>query len=513
MSKVPILRRQISLVGRNLGWPGACLIIMLVMAALIRRDEIRAPGHLIEREYNSAIFARAFFFQNNNRVGPWRKDAAVATREQAQVLEPPVTEYLVSLIYRAAGHEELWYARYVTSAFWLIGGVFLYKIARAMLSVIGALLTVGYYLFVPMGVIISRSFQPDSLMMMMFLASLFSVMVYFERPSWHRLILTGIIAGITLLLRPLVVFILLGAFSAMSVSEEAPGRRLLNKRLLVFCIVSLVFPLAYYGYGIYIAGFLGGQAELSFRPYLLSRWQFWLGWFCNAVSVAGPTAFILALFGFFSLREKFTRNLIVGMSIGYFMFGLVFTYHVYSHPYYHIQLFPIIGICAAQFLDGVVNMVQKSLGKTWWIPTTAALLVILYFSYRDVRATLYTEAFEDPQLAKEIGEVVHHSAHTVLVAYHYGVPLQYYGEFAGVPWPSSIDDPFYRRPDAQEQSIQDRLDALSFSPEYYVVTNFPLFESKHRDLQAYLLTNCPAVVRTTRYLIFGACQGSTAKKN
>lgn len=495
----------------NSRWLKICLFVMFLLAALIRRDEIKAPGHLVEREYNSAIFARAFYFEDNDSVETWRKNNAFATIKQLPLLEPPLTEYLVSLIYRILGQEEIWYSRYLTSIFWLIGGIFMYKLTRILLSVDAALIAVGYYLFVPMGVIISRSFQPDSLMMMMFLISLYCQILYFEKPSWRRLLLTGGITGITLLLRPLVLFALFCAFIALSIYKKEPGTSFINKRFLVFCGLSLVFPAAYYGYGIYVEKFLQGQAGLSFRPYLLARWEFWLGWFDSGANVVEHTPLISTLLGFFFVRKNFAKILIIGLTVGYFIFGLVFNFHIHTHPYYHIQFFPVIGICAAPFLLNVGNTVKKLIGRNWWMPVATGILFALYFSYGDVRGTLYTPVFEDPNLDKEIGEMVGHSSRTVFVAYHYGLPLEYYGEFSGMPWSVSIDDPFYRRPDAQEQSVQERLDALGFTPEYFVITNFELYNRKHQDLQIYLDRECSTRLQTTKYLIYSACKALATK--
>jgi 4-amino-4-deoxy-L-arabinose transferase-like glycosyltransferase len=498
--------QQTSFFEQNSRWLKFCLIVLFLLAALIRRDDIRAPGHLIEREYNSAIFARAFYFEDNDSVETWRKNNAFATRETLPLLEPPLTEYLVSLIYRIVGHEEIWYARYLTSIFWLIGGIFMYKIARILLSVDAALLAVGYYLFVPMGIIISRSFQPDSLMMMMFLISLYCIILYFERPSWSWLLLAGSITGITLLLRPLVLFALFCTFIALSIYKKEPGISFINRRFLVFCVLSLVFPIVFYGYGIYLGKFLQGQADLSFRPYLLPRLEFWLGWFNNGADVAEHSALISALFGFFFLRKSIARILVIGLTVGYFIFGVIFTFHIHTHPYYHIQLFPIMGICAASFLLSVGNTVRKLTSGNWWMPVAASMLFALYFSYSDVRSTLYTQVFENPTLDKEIGEIVGHSSRTVFVAYHYGLPLEYYGEFSGLPWPVSIDDPFYRQPDARELSVQERLDALGFTPEYFVITNFELYNRKHQDLQIYLERECSTHLETAGYLIYSSCQ-------
>jgi len=61
---------------------------MFLLATLIRLDEIKAPGHLLDREYTSAIFARAFYFTNNNAIEGWRRDIAVIAKDRQPVLEP-----------------------------------------------------------------------------------------------------------------------------------------------------------------------------------------------------------------------------------------------------------------------------------------------------------------------------------------------------------------------------------------------------------------------------------------
>ena len=501
-----ISQPQTSLLEQHPAWVRLCLVLMFLLAALIRRDEIRAPGHLIEREYNSAIFTRYYYFMGNDNIEEWRKVNAMATMESLPLLEPPVTEYLVSLIFRILGKEEIWYARYLTGLFWLIGGIFMYKITCRLVSEGAALFAVAYYLFVPWGIIISRSFQPDSLMMMMFLISIFCLLLYFERPSWHMLFLAGSITGISLLLRPLVTFGLLCAFTVLFINTKRErGHRLNNIDFWTFNILGLVFPLAFYGYGIFIGKFLQGQADLSFRPYLLGRWEFWRGWFTNGINVTEPAMIVLAVFGFFLLQKISARALIVGLLIGYLMLGVIFTYHIYSHPYYHIQLFPIIAICAGSLLSAVGKIIAQQMRMSWWMPVTATLLLILYSVHRDVRSMLYTTVFEDPDLSSEIGRIVDHSPNTVFVAYHYGLPLEYYGEFVGLPWPVSIDDPFFRRPDARKLSVEERIDGLGFIPKYFIITNFDLYNRLHQDLRTYLENNCAVLTNTKAYLIYASC--------
>jgi hypothetical protein len=87
----------------------------------------------------------------------------------------------------------------------------------------------------------------------------------------------------------------------------------------------------------------------------------------------------------------------------------------------------------------------------------------------------------------------------------YGLPLEYYGEFGGAPWPVSIEDEFYRRPGEKELSVQERIAGLGFEPEYFVITHFDLFHRHHQDLQAYLEENCEVLAQTESYLIYNSC--------
>lgn len=487
-------------------WLAVCLCIMFLLAALIRLDDIRAPGHLLDREYTSAIFARAYFFADNDRVEDWRQDIAVIARDQQPILEPPLLDYMVSIIYRVIGREELHFARYLTGAFWLIGGVFMFLIARKLLSTAEAVVATAYYLFVPMGIIISRSFQPDSLMFMLFLISLYAEIRYFEAPTTKRLLVAAISAGITLLLRPLVLFALFSAFLALSFSRNQNWKKLIDLPLIIFSAVSLLPAVMYYGYGILFAGFMRWKIATSFMPYLLIENDFWLGWFDNVVNVVEYAPLLLAVTGFFLLKQQRTRYLVIALTAGFVLFSVAFTYHIHTHPYYHIQLFPVVALCMAPVAVKSIELLSNADRRTWWVPVVAIALLTVFVGYREVRENLYRYRMEDPVVAQEIGRIVEHSPRTVYVAFYYGLPLEYYGEFGGAPWPVAIEDEFYRRPGERALSVEERLEGLGFVPEFFVITNFDLFNRKHQDLKTYLETNCRIDAQSDQYLVYDSCR-------
>jgi 4-amino-4-deoxy-L-arabinose transferase-like glycosyltransferase len=103
----------------------------------------------------------------------------------------------VSLIYRVIGSEKLWVSHLLTILFWLVGGVFLYLITKKIVSTDAAVLATGYYLFVSLGILISRSFQPDALMILLFLISLYCILRYYERPKLSTLLIAASVTSLT----------------------------------------------------------------------------------------------------------------------------------------------------------------------------------------------------------------------------------------------------------------------------------------------------------------------------
>jgi 4-amino-4-deoxy-L-arabinose transferase-like glycosyltransferase len=486
----------------------AILITIFVLAAAVRLYRLpEQPGVLLDRDYTSAIIARDFFFQHWDNVAPWRKEMAHWLNENRPLLEPPVTEFVVSLLYRAAGGEHVWLARALTSLFWLIGGVFFYSLAKMVVRTEAAVFGTIYYLFVPSGILISRSFQPDSLMMLTFLASLFVIRKYYEEPSWTKLTLAAGVTGLTLVYRPLVLFTLLAAFVALGIAQRGIWKGLFHRTVVSFFVIGLLPTALYYGYGIFIADFFRWKVETSFRPYLLLHSRFWIGWLNGLLEVLGITALIGALVGLPVLRRGLSRALFVGLGLGYVVFGLLFTVHIHTHSYYHAQLIPIIAMPLGVTVAITVRWLRAKWKGYWWLPALGILALAMFSSFQEVRGGLGKQVFESEEVAKEIGALVNHSSRVVFLSPYYGLPLQYNAELTGSYWERSMTYRLYKDP-YQHQSVEDRLRSLRFTPEYFVITDFKEFSSHHADLKEYLTKTCLPLAETPLYLIYHSCKSA-----
>jgi 4-amino-4-deoxy-L-arabinose transferase-like glycosyltransferase len=483
------------------------MILIFLMAAAVRLYHISEPGVLIDREYTSAVFARSFYYNQTDSVADWQREIAAIIKQNQPILEPPVTEYLVSLIYRAIGSEQLWVSHILTALFWLISGIFFYEMAKMVVSLKAAVIATVYYLFTPLSILVSRSFQPDALMMMLFLMSLYLILRYYEQPTMSRLLLAGGVTGLGLLERPLILFALMGAYTALAIYRSRSWKFIFEKDFIIFGAICLLPSVLYYGYGIFIAGFLRWKVASSFRPHLYLHREYWEGWAQLAAAGVGYPILLGALFGLPTLRLGKPRFLLIGLWLGYIVFGLVFTMHIHTHGYYQAQLIPIVALSFSSLVAALLDYLRQLNDKWyWWLPVGATVLLIMFFDISEVQAKVGSQVFESERVAHEIGEIVNHSSHTVFVARYYGMPLQYYGELAGMPWPKAIEYWLYREPNERALSIEERLSGLGFEPEYFVITDFDSFNNRHADLKAFLQENCLLLVQNEHFLIYdGHC--------
>ena len=91
------------------------------------------------------------------------------------LLEPPIGEYIVSVLYKLHGGENTAIPRLMSIVYWMIAGFLLYLLTKKLVSPDGAFVATLIFLFFPYGIRASRSFQPDPLMIMFFVASIYCV--------------------------------------------------------------------------------------------------------------------------------------------------------------------------------------------------------------------------------------------------------------------------------------------------------------------------------------------------
>jgi hypothetical protein len=481
------------------------VLAMFALATAVRLFRLDAPGMLVDRDYTSAMLARAFYFEQRPDVPEWRRAMAAKLAARQPVLEPPVTEWLASVAYRIAGKEDMRLGRLLTIAFWLTGGVLFLQLARTLVGMDAAVIALGYYLFLPLSILLSRSFQADALMMLLFIASLLAMVRHHQAESPQRLALAAVLCAVTLVYRPLVMPALVAAFVLPRIERDGWRRAVFSRSSLGYLSLATIPAFAYYGYGAFVARYFQWKLPSSFMPSLYGHREYWQGWFELALAQLGVTALVLGILGLALLQRGLPRSMIVALGIGYLCFGLAFTFHIHTHGYYQAQLIPAVAIAAS----AVVAMLLRRAFSTreGWLRVAAmgSLGIVAADWGLEVRNRLGTQHFESRPIATAIGAQVKHSDRVVFLSPFYGLPLQYLGEFTGAYWPRASTYRLYRPEGEQARAVRARLAELGFEPEYFVITAFREYAEHHKDLRAYLETRCTPIATQDAYLIYGNC--------
>jgi len=485
--------------------------LLFVVALGLRLYHINEPplNFHATRQYRSLIIAREYYFASSTSVPEWEKQVAFYSRQKQGTLEPPIMEFLVSIGYRLLGGEHVWIPRLLSSLFWLIGGGFLYLVGKRIADPDAALFCTAFYLFLPFGVAASRSFQPDPLMVMLMVASVFAILRYYDAPSNARLMVAAVVSSLAFVVKPHSVFAILGAFTAIAIYRQGIRRAIMSQTLLVFITIILLPTITIYIYNVVTGRFFPHEAWKTLLPQLWISSFFWRNWVNNIGLTVGFIPFIGALLGLLFFRDGLPRSLVIGLWTGYVIFGLVLNYNFATHDYYQLQLIPIVGLS----LGPIVGLVMNHLNHTrpqlhWRVAAWSALLLGLVLSIGVARSRLVdADAEHKVRTQREIGEMVKHSTKTIFLSSDYGVPLEYEGLLSGSSWPLQWDLEWEQLAGLMSPSAQERFNTrfTKNSPEYFIVEDLREFEQQP-DLKEFL-SKFPIVSQKNDYLIFKLKQG------
>jgi hypothetical protein len=455
----------------------AALLTLLALGLVVRLNGLdRQPLEFHPtRQYRSALIARAFYL---DRVLPQHDRRRVVADQAANaqgVLEPPVMEEVTSFGYQLIGDEHLWLARLLSSVVWLCGGLLLFRLLRRFVTPLGQLVGVAVFVLVPLGVEGGRSFQPDGLMVVLILATFLALARYGESPTKYRLVVAALAAGAAMLVKAVAApMVLLVCVTYQLVTR---GRRGLLSREWAWFVVIAGLPVAlFYGDGLFVSGFLRGQAASNFIPHLLVEPAFWHNWTTIISVTIGWGLVLLAGIGTMLLPRPW-RAVVAAMWAGYFVFGLTNDYRTATHTYYHLQLVPVVAIGVA----GLISAGQRRLSRypDWRLLRLGAAFTGVLALVLLVRAAFaITPAVPPAQRAlpgidQRIGSLTGHSARVLSVTTDYGTELAYYGQVAANEYPSPDDVALARLQGQHPPSIRELFNPRSGRrPQWLAVTNW-----------------------------------------
>ena len=458
------------------------------------------------RQYHSALIARSYYYQMQENIPEWQQEVAIMNAQREPSLEPPILETIAALSYRVADGEYLWIPRLASIIFWLVGGIFVYAIALKLSSFEGAVFSVAFFLLLPFTVEASRSFQPEPMLIMFMAIGIYLLILYAESPTVERLIMSAVFSSLAILVKPTSLFFLYGAYVSIILYVKKDWRQLFDRNSILFFSLSFLPALLFYGYGIFIAGYMRWKLQTSFIPQLLFQFNFWDGWLKRVRIVMGFTAFLGGLLGVLIFQKGWQRFLVLGLWVSYFAYTFTFTYHIHTHDYYHLPLILIVALslssCAA-----LISRQIKSESKEWywqflfWGTVLAAFILSAGTSVQAKRKIPKLEG--EIQIASTIGKIVNHSTQTIVLDEFDGKPLMYHGQFSGIYWPHDYDIRDAKLWNEPEMNAEQRFYQLNKnnSMDYFIVTDLSEL-TEQADLNDFLRSHFVILVENEDYLIF-----------
>jgi hypothetical protein len=323
-----------------------------------------------------------------------------------------------------------------------------------------------------------------------------------EQPRWGRAVLAGILAGCAILVKQVAVFPLAGIFAGLVLVRSGLGGAFRDRQVWGMAGLAVMPAALYNVYGIWIAGFLGGQYSQRFFPELWVDPAFYLRWGVKLDQTIGMAVVLLAGIGVSLIVHRFSRGIMFGWLIGYGVYGMIFAHHISTHDYYQLPLIPWAALGWVPLVDLIEEQV-KSIRSDGWMKTmvaavvAAAVLFSAYQSRADLRRVDYRS---EPAAWEQLGKHLGYESWSVIGMFDdYGarmtywslmIPSIYIGELQTGAKNGGIS------PEFREEFLR-----LTEGKKYFVLAELSDL-NRQLDLYAFLSENYRVTLQSKAYWVF-----------
>jgi 4-amino-4-deoxy-L-arabinose transferase-like glycosyltransferase len=483
-----------------LRWIAIAVIVMLALAVrFYDLDDLPLDFHST-RQMHSMLMARGMYYQTRSDIPEWQKTMSLEQWKLEGLIEPPIMEGLTALGYQLAGTDDLRIPRVMSIIFWMLGALPLYWLARGLIDHNGAVFALAFYLILPYGAQASRAFQPDPLMVSTILWAVWAAWHWSNQPGWKWAIISGLLAGLAVLVKSVAAFFVAGAWVGLLLSSWGIKKVLKNIPFYVAVVLAALPFAAFTFYGLKISGEMAGQFSLRFFPNLWIDPVWYLRWNGEISSVVGFEWFIASLAGVFLMRKPAGRWMMLGLFAGYVAFSFALPYHAMTHDYYQEPLIPVVAIGVGAVVSALITRLD---GPRWLYSAAIIGLLVFWVGLKawDTRVALKRNDYRgEPALWQKLGDRLGHDSHVLAITQDYGYRLEYWGWLTPTNWMNSGD--FMVRELAGQEFDRAKLFKEQVEgKDYFLVTAFGEFDSQ-AEFKDMINSAFPVLEKTDDYIIY-----------
>jgi hypothetical protein len=481
------------------------LMVVFIAAALLRLYDLTdEPLELHPaRQLRAAIIARGFYYPTNPDIPPEKAEFAAEQTEIVGVIEPSILEFLTALLYRVKGAEAPWLGRLISIAFWLAGGWAVFRLSENISSTAGGVLALVYYLFLPYGVRFSRTLLPDVMMVSSSVIGVWALYSWQKKRTLAWAIFAGVITGFAILVKSVAGIILIFPFAAYILSTQSFKQSLRDRQLWIILLLAALPSAAYYYWGLFIDGRLAAQFSGRFFPELWGDLLLYKSWGKRIMIEFTLPAFGLAMAGIVLAKQKAVRWMLFAWWVGYFVYGMLFAYHIMTHDYYHLSMVPLTAVSLAPAISALQTFAQRKnssrlasgllilIGIGFAIYGTAASIRFLnQFNYRNISAEMET-----------LNSYLENAPKGGLVALtdDYETSLRFYAFRNARHWPHLGDLNYFELQGSTTKQLEQLWETTAGATYFYVsdykeLSRQPMLEER--------LATLPIVLETDRFTLY-----------
>ena len=411
------------------------------------------------RQLRSALIARSVYYQLSPAFSPEQRQLA-AQLADLEVYEPPILENIIGLTYTIVGSEQIWISRIYNAVFWLAGGLALFLLSRRYTTFAASLLGLAFYLFLPFGIIASRSFQPEPWMVMWILWTCWALDRWANTKQWKWALLAGILGGIAVLVKVVAGLFVVAVLGILTLSFIGIKKAFRTWQPWLMATMMIVPTLVYY----LIFQSQRSSGFLSFwvgsLSWMILQTGFYADWLAMVKGLMGLGFLLIAVLGTLA-APKPLKAILSGLWLGYIFYGLIFPYQYSTHEYYHLPLVGLVGLGLVSVGESLVMRLKEQV-VFWKLAAVAVLLFASFYAVYVTRSVLVASDYTyEPASWQRVGEAMPPDSSIIALTADYGMRLRYYGWQISTTWPDQGDIRLRRLSNSQEIDYQTTFSELT----------------------------------------------------
>ncbi len=263
------LKRSGSSWGRSPIVAGWVLALILAGGLAVRLPSISTGAFEFtsSRQFNSDLLARDYELGG----GPSSTDVdqRAASAGRGPLAEPPLLAIAVAGIWRLVGLEPLGVGGVLTSLVWVLGGWWIYALGRRLTSRLAGLVAAAVFMWAPLGIITSRSFLPDPIMVAAIVGATQRLVIDDENQDRRSFWLAALAGGFAVFTKSVAIFFVLPVLAGLAVHRDG-WRGLVRRRTIGMAVVTVIPAVAWQLYSESLLHFHSDQAAGRILPDLLA---------------------------------------------------------------------------------------------------------------------------------------------------------------------------------------------------------------------------------------------------